>query len=116
MSGKQPDGYTVKQILESCTHCTQESALLMCTESECKHLCYHMYKCDEYCYDYTNGHLCKHIHRVHSFRLKAQTCEPDSDYHCDSKPDHHELPENDDSDIDDPFEFAENVWNHSTGM
>ena len=25
-----------------------------------------MYKCDTMCYDYTNGHVCKHIHRVHA--------------------------------------------------
>ena len=24
-----------------------------------------MYKCDPCCYDYNNGHICKHIHRVH---------------------------------------------------
>ena len=26
-----------------------------------------MYKCDFHFYDYNNGHMCKHIHRVHSF-------------------------------------------------
>ena len=114
MSGNQPDGYSVKQIMESCTNCTQESALL-CTEIECKKLCYHKYTCDEYCYDYTNGHVCKHIHRAHSLRLKVQACEPD--YQCSSMSDNHELqnePENE-SDIDDPLEFAENVRNLSTG-
>ena len=25
-----------------------------------------MYACDKACYDYHNGHVCKHIHRVHS--------------------------------------------------
>ena len=25
-----------------------------------------MYKCDEACYDYNNGHICRHIHCVHS--------------------------------------------------
>jgi len=32
---------------------------------ECGFLCCHMYKCDEQCYDYGNGHICKHIHCVH---------------------------------------------------
>ena len=106
MSGKQPDGYSVKQIMESCTNCTQE---IMCTETDCKQLCYHMYTCDEYCYDYTNGHLCKHIHRAHSLRLKTQECEPEPDYHeLQSEPENN-------SDIDDPLEFAENVRNLSTG-
>ena len=25
-----------------------------------------MYRCDSKCYSYNNGHICKHIHRVHS--------------------------------------------------
>ena len=39
----------------------------LCTKSECLKLCLHMYSCDKACYDYNNGHICKHIHRVHSF-------------------------------------------------
>ncbi len=27
-----------------------------------------MYSCDQYCYDYTSGHICKHIHRIHAFQ------------------------------------------------
>lgn len=105
MSGKNPDGYLVKQIKVTCTNCTE----VMCTQSECKQLCYHMYTCDEYCYDNTNGHLCKHIHRAHSVWLKMQTNQPD--YQC------YESAGLDDSesDIDDPLEFAENVRNLSTG-
>lgn len=38
----------------------------MCTAPECTHLCPHMYECDSTCYEYNNGHICKHIHRVHS--------------------------------------------------
>ena len=47
--------------------------------SECKKLCYHMYECDQLCYDYTNGHLCKHIHRVDSIRL-LETNDLDKDF------------------------------------
>ncbi len=42
----------------------------VCSCAECKHLCYHMYSCDQHCYDYNNGHMCKHIHRVHSIWLQ----------------------------------------------
>ena len=31
-----------------------------------------MYKCDGTCYDYNNGHICKHIHRVHSLENKNE--------------------------------------------
>ena len=33
-----------------------------------------MYTCS--CYDYNNGHVCKHIHRVHSLLLIGQTVQP----------------------------------------
>ena len=33
-----------------------------------------MYACDSNCYTYTNGHICKHIHRVHS--LVINSCNP----------------------------------------
>ena len=29
-----------------------------------------MYKCGSTCYSFNNGHICKHIHRVHSLILK----------------------------------------------
>ena len=32
-----------------------------------------MYKCDDQCYDYNNGHMCKHIHRVHSMRVSESS-------------------------------------------
>ena len=39
------------------------------SRDKCCFLCYHMYKCS--CYDFSNGHLCKHVHRVHSLNLMA---------------------------------------------
>ena len=30
-----------------------------------------MYKCDPKCYEYNNGHICKHIHRVHSLEMNT---------------------------------------------
>ena len=34
-----------------------------------------MYECDPSCYDYNNGHLCKHIHRIQS--LVNSNCKPE---------------------------------------
>ena len=31
-----------------------------------------MYKCDDKCYHFNNGHICKHIHRVHSLSHTQQ--------------------------------------------
>ena len=36
------------------------------SQIQCGFLCPHMCSCDDKCYDYNNGHVCKHIHRVHS--------------------------------------------------
>ena len=47
-----------------CSECSSES--IHCSAIECHFLCVHMYMCDSRCFDYTNGHICKHIHRVHS--------------------------------------------------
>ena len=50
----------------ACESCTGP----FCVSSECGKLCVHnMYKCDDSCYDYNNGHICKHIHRVQSLVL-----------------------------------------------
>lgn len=62
--GSSPDGYDVQQILSSCSECGNSTSV--CTTKECGFLCYHMYKCSSSCYDFNNGHICKHIHRVHS--------------------------------------------------
>ena len=60
-SGISTNGYLVTNVTDSCAECTDS---MLCKKGECKHLCRHMYLCS--CYDYNNGHLCKHIHRVHS--------------------------------------------------
>lgn len=44
--------------------CNSDDEHFHCWESECLNLCRCMYNCT--CCDYANGHLCKHIHRVHS--------------------------------------------------
>ena len=63
LSGLVGDGYTITRKALSCSQCTTS---LHCTAAECGFLCRHMYECDDRCFDYNNGHICKHVHRVHS--------------------------------------------------
>jgi hypothetical protein len=69
-SGCNPEGYSVSLVLTTCPVCSSiqeiRQELVICRAPECHFLCLHMYKCDSTCYDFNNGHLCKHIHRVHS--------------------------------------------------
>ena len=39
----------------------------------CNGLCHHLYKCDSLCYDYMNGNICKHLHRIHSLQCVSIT-------------------------------------------
>ena len=60
-----------------------------------------MYHCDQQCYDYSNGHICKHIHRVHSIRLSL-LADGDSEQ-CTTNGFSSDTSDND------PLEFAESV-------
>ena len=62
-----PDGYKITRMCTTCTECTH-STPLHCSFPECGFLCQHMYICDDRCFDHNNGHICKHIHRVHSLQ------------------------------------------------
>ena len=64
-SGKR---YIVELALPAiCSICIPGDPLQpTCTKVECQFLCRHMYKCDPLCYDFQNGHLCKHVHCVHA--------------------------------------------------
>ena len=65
VSGTTPEGYTITRCqMATCKQCISEGST--CTATECNCLCIHMYKCDSKCYNFNNGHICKHIHRVHS--------------------------------------------------
>ena len=59
--------YTVSQLKPECE---SEMCHLKCPYMDCRSLCRHMYTCE--CVDYANGHICKHIHGLHSSRLKSQ--------------------------------------------
>ena len=65
VSGSNSKGYCVKRL-----HlCSPSECLLrdrICAAPVCQFLCPHMYMCDNNCYAFNNGYLCKYIHRVHS--------------------------------------------------
>lgn len=71
ISGIHASGYLVIKVKETCDECTDAK---VCRRAECSFLCCHRYTCS--CYDYNNGHVCKHIHRVHSLLLIGQTVQP----------------------------------------
>ena len=66
-SGHCIDGYSV---CKKSTACSLPGCSIKCTKPECDFLCRHMYSCE--CYDYANGHICKHVHAVH-MQIKADT-------------------------------------------
>jgi len=68
LSGCNLDGYTVTCQHSTCSECSPlfPHVSVTCTASECQFLCRHMYSCDKKCYEFNNGHICKHIHKVHS--------------------------------------------------
>ena len=70
VSGQISDGYVVVKKFPTCSQCLSEGA--HCSATECVFLCLHMYECDSRCFDYTNGHICKHIHRVHSLTRERE--------------------------------------------
>ena len=43
-----------------------------------------MYKCDSKCYEFNNGHICRHIHKVHSLALACgkTVCGTESQQMC----------------------------------
>ena len=80
-SGCNPEGYSVSLVTAVCSECSVQQDrhdLTICKAPECQFLCAHMYKCDDACYDFNNGHLCKHIHRVHSLECTHDSNQPTS--------------------------------------
>ena len=63
-TGLSEDGYSViaKELIAKDAICTLPGCNIKCTNPECGFVCRHMYSCE--CYDYANGHICKHIHAV----------------------------------------------------
>ena len=61
------DCYIIEAMLDDCS---QEHCYSKCKNLPCVNLCYHMYKCT--CIDYSNGYICKHIHKIHSISKVSQ--------------------------------------------
>lgn len=67
---KSSDGvstYVVTICGIQCSHKT--SCIPQCTASECQYLCRHMISCT--CWDYQEGHLCKHCHKIKAMNNPA---------------------------------------------
>ena len=47
--------------------------------TECNFLCPRMHKCDDKCYHFNNGYICKHIHWVHSLSHIQQLGNPQTE-------------------------------------
>ena len=103
--------YIVEKITEGCELCKEDKNV--CTLPHCNWLCYHMYACSQQCYSYTNGHICKHIHRVHSLMSSAKDmkCEDNS---VNQQMDKSNLPM--DITEEDPFSYAEAVVQPQQGI
>ena len=110
-SGKR---YTVELASSTnCSTCTPGDPLHpTCIREECRFLCRHMYKCDPLCYDFQNGHLCKHVHCVHSQHtiLNAQATNKESSGSGCSQ-----LQSDDESDVD-TVSYAESCIPLSQGL
>lgn len=66
----------------------------------------HMYKCDPKCYEFNNGHICKHIHRVYSLEMNS-----------DLQPQHPEHENSEDDTINPGIElsYAESIFHPVKG-
>ena len=108
MSGCNANGYTVKLIHAICLDCSPfKEDMRICREPNCGFLCPHMYTCDSRCYDYTNGHMCKHIHRVHSLvhqNLPKAAPPSEPEFNC-----------HDDQADEDNISYAESVFDPHKG-
>ena len=56
--------HTVTIIASECPQ--GKGCIPQCTKANCLFLCRHMIRCT--CYDYSHGHLCKHVHKVQSMQ------------------------------------------------
>lgn len=78
LSGTSPSGYIITRHITTYQQCTSQDDKV-CMARECNFLCPHMYKCDDKCYHFNNGHICKHIHRVHSLSHIRQLSNPQTE-------------------------------------
>lgn len=71
--------YLVNILSSDCPN--QPNCMPQCTEDECLYLCRHMITCT--CYDYQQGHLCKHTHKVKCLQVQHQHVEATDQLHID---------------------------------
>ena len=103
MSGVKSGGYTVTKVADQCA---KDCCGPMCTKAECNQLCIHMYTCDKTCYDFNNGHICKHIHRVHTLHHSNSDFYHNNRTHNQTSSEELSLEESYDLD---PLEYAESI-------
>ena len=75
--------YVIVSNQSNYTSCSEEGNV--CVATECKFLCTHMYSCDDACYDFKNGHICPHTHRVHSLAVQGHSSFHIPEEHSNSK-------------------------------
>ena len=72
------EGQTAYEVTITATQCLKEpNCVPQCTSKECDFLCRHQISCT--CWDYQEGHLCKHCHKVRSISRST-------DYNADPRP------------------------------
>ena len=120
LSGTSPSGYIITPHITTCQQCTSQDDKV-CTARECNFLCPHMYKCDDKCYHFNNGHICKHIHRVHSLSHIRQLSNPQTessvteDYPATANENHQESVNNADDECTSCLVFPEKVSDSQKG-
>ena len=115
LSGSNPDGYTITRHSLQCSECSfvpkvPKPCVEICTATDCDFLCLHMYACDSKCYDYNNGHICKHIHRVHSLTQLEQV---DPTLNCSTAQEEEEEEEEENSNTE--IAYAESMFDSKKG-
>ena len=86
-----------------------------CSKEECNHLCIHMYTCDKACYDFSNGHICKHIHHVHSINILQSKPLVTTIEHMSNQPSSEDVSLDESYEFD-PLEYAEAIISPQHGM
>lgn len=66
--------HTVTVMASQCPQ--RKECIPQCIQKNCLYLCRHMLRCT--CYDYSHGHLCKHVHKVQSMHQSVVEVKSDT--------------------------------------
>ena len=67
------DGSSTYEVTLCSGQCSAQTCVPQCTATECVYLCRHQIRCT--CWDYKEGHLCKHCHKVRALSSgSGDTC------------------------------------------